>query len=212
MEQISILIVDDHAVVRHGLRSLLQEQPGWKIVGEAANGREAVQKAGELHPDVVVLDISMPGLNGLDTAPLLLAASPNSRVIVLTMHCTEEFIDIVANTGAHGYVLKSEAEDVVITAIRKVLSGEKFFSPAVPHSLLAQQHDDRRRRKGHLTMRETQIVQLLAEGKSNKEVSVHLNLSVRTVENHRARIMQKLHLNSFSDLVRHAIRNKLVEA
>jgi len=141
---------------------------------------------------------------------LLLAASANSRVIVLTMHCAEEFKDIIASREVHGYILKSDEEDVVITAIRKILSGEKFFSPAVS-SLTAQDYEGQPRTKGRLTTREKQAIRLLAEGKSNKEVSAHLGLSVRTVENHRARIMHKLHLSSFSDIVRHAIRNKLVE-
>lgn len=214
MKSISILVADDHVVIRRGLRALLESRRGWKVVAEAANGREAVEKAARLRPDLVVLDLSMPEMNGLEATPLILKAVPHARVLILTMHRTEELIEKTLQAGARSYVLKSDAERDLITALEAVLDNRTFFTPAVSESL----GDYLRRDKppssvgSTLTARERQIIQLLAEGKSNKEVAVRLGISVRTAENHRARIMRKLELRTLSDLVRHAIRNKIIEA
>ena len=213
MKPVSIIVADDHVVIRKGLRTLLEEHRGWKVVAEASNGREAVEKAARWRPDLVVLDLSMPELNGLEATPLILKAAPHARVVILTMHNTEELVDKTLKAGARGYVLKSDAERDLITALEAVLDDRNFFTPAVSDSfgsyLRAKQEEAGPGQ--NLSPRERQIIQLLAEGRSNKEVAVRLGISVRTAENHRARIMRKLQLRSLSDLVRHAIRNKIIE-
>ncbi|HVO60169.1 MAG TPA: response regulator transcription factor [Terriglobales bacterium] len=210
----TILIADDHVVIRKGLRTLLEERRGWKVVAEAANGREAVEKAARLRPDLVVMDLSMPELNGMEATRLILKAAPSSRVLILTMHNTEELVDETLRSGARGYVLKSDAERELVTALEAVLANRTFFTPAVPN--LGSEYLAHARfgtpALPTLSSRERQIIQLLAEGKSNKEVAGRLGISVRTAENHRSRIMRKLQLRSLSDLVRHAIRNKIIEA
>jgi DNA-binding NarL/FixJ family response regulator len=216
MRTLSILVADDHVVVRKGLRALLESQPKWKVTAEASNGNDAVEKAIRLRPDLVIMDLSMPELNGLDATALLLKANPNARVLILSMHNSEDLIRKTLNSGARGYVLKSDAERDLVTAVEAVLENRTFFTTAVSNIVL----DFLRQREQSgtttvsesLTTRERQILQLLAEGKSNKEVAGRLGISVRTAENHRAKIMRKLHLRTLSDLVRHAIRNKIVEA
>jgi DNA-binding NarL/FixJ family response regulator len=213
MKPVTIIVADDHVVIRKGLRTLLEERRGWKVVAEAANGREAVERAARLRPDIVVMDLSMPELNGLDATRLILKAVPSTRVVILTMHNTEELVEKTLQAGARGYVLKSDTERDLITALNAVLDDRTFFTPA------SGEYDSEYIRGTNFDMsegsslssRERQIVQLLAEGKSNKEVANRLGISVRTAENHRARIMRKLQLRSLSDLVRHAIRNKIIE-
>ncbi|HEX6502209.1 MAG TPA: response regulator transcription factor [Terriglobales bacterium] len=213
MKPISIIVADDHVVIRKGLRALLEERRGWKVVAEAGNGREAVEKAARLRPDVVILDLSMPEMNGLDATPLIRRAVPHARVLILTMHNTEELIEKTLKAGARGYVLKSDAERDLITALEAVLDNRTFFTPAISESAGEYaRHSTGLPVTQSLSPRERQIIQLLAEGKSNKEVAVSLGISVRTAENHRARIMRKLQLRTLSDLVRHAIRNKIIEA
>ena len=213
MKPLSIIVADDHVVIRKGLRSLLEERRGWKVVAEAANGREAVEKAARLRPDVVILDLSMPEMNGLDATPLIRRAVPHAQVLILTMHNTEELIEKTLKAGARGYVLKSDAERDLITALEAVLDNRTFFTPAISESAGEYApHSKGLSVTQSLSPRERQIIQLLAEGKSNKEVAVSLGISVRTAENHRARIMRKLQLRTLSDLVRHAIRNKIIEA
>jgi len=215
-ETVSILIADDHAVVRRGLRALLETQPKWKVVGEATSGRDAVEKATALRPDVAILDISMPGLNGLDAASLIFKAAPNTRILILTMHAAEELIQKTLKVGASGYVLKSDAERDLITAVEALLHKKTFFTPIAAEVVLDSLRDSSRKQAPHangsrLSPREREVVQLLAEGKSNKEIAALLNISTRTVENHRANIMGKLKVPSFSALVRYAIRNKIIE-
>jgi len=218
MGTVSILIADDHAVVRRGLRALLETQPGWQIVAEESNGRDAVDKALKLHPDVAILDISMPDLNGLDAAALILKARPETRILILTMHSADELIKKTLTAGARGYVLKSDAERDLITALEALLQGRTFFTSAVSNVILdnlrgaTTRAGIARKYRDRLSPRERQIVQLLAEGRSNKEVAAALSISTRTVENHRAKVMDKLNLHSLSDLVRYAIRNNIVEA
>ena len=216
MDNVSILIADDHAVVRRGLRALLETQAGWKIVAEVGNGREAVDSAIKLAPDLAVLDISMPDLNGLDAAVMIQKASPRTRILILTMHAAEDLIRKTLKAGARGYVLKSDAERDLVAATDALLHGKTFFTSAAsdvvldgmretPRKISAQENGSR------LSTREREIVQLLAEGRSNKEVAAVLNISTRTVESHRAKIMDKLKLYSLSELVRYAIRNNIVE-
>jgi DNA-binding NarL/FixJ family response regulator len=217
MRTVSILIADDHAVVRRGLRALLETEPRWKVVGEAVDGREAVEKAAKLRPDVAILDISMPRLNGLDAASLIFKAAPQTRILILTMHAAEDLIQRTLKAGATGYILKSDAERDLITAIEALLHKKTFFTSAASEVILdnlrgTNRKGDSQVHAGRLSSREREIVQLLAEGKSNKEIGALLNISTRTVENHRAKIMDKLRLRSFSELIRYAVRNNIVEA
>ena len=212
---VSILIVDDHVVIRKGLRVLLSVKPGWKIVGEACNGREAIESARTLQPDLIITDISMPQLNGLDAIPRLLRAAPNTRIVVLSTHDEEDLIQIALRVGASAFVLKSDAEQNLLRAVEHVFKGKTFVSPSVTRIVLndlpSKKNNYGDRRPGFLTEREQEVVQLLAEGYSNKQVADLLVISVRTVENHRARLSKKLGVNSLSGLVRYAIRNHIIE-
>ncbi|MBV8282310.1 MAG: response regulator transcription factor [Candidatus Eremiobacteraeota bacterium] len=216
MDTVSILIADDHAVVRRGLRALVETQPKWKVVSEVATGREAVLMAKRLRPDVAILDISMPELNGLDAASQILKVAPLTRVLILTMHTAEELIQRTLRAGAGAYILKSDAEKDLITAIEALLHKKTFFTHAASEVVLSSLRDPGVKKilpaeGSRLSGREREIVQLLAEGKSNKQVAGMLNISTRTVENHRAKVMEKLKLHSFSELVRYAVRNKIAE-
>jgi DNA-binding NarL/FixJ family response regulator len=210
-----ILIVDDHAVVRRGVRALLESQPGWEIAAEATTGREAIDLARQLQPEIVVMDLSLPELNGLDATRQILKESPRSEVLVLTMHHSEELARNVLQAGARGYVLKSDADQSLIAAVESLRRHEPFLTSRVTEFVLG---DYVRRVEdnggGHVvvTPREREVIQLVAEGRSNKQTASHLGVSVKTVEAHRANIMRKLRLNSVSDLVRYAIRNKIVQA
>jgi DNA-binding NarL/FixJ family response regulator len=211
-----ILIVDDHAVVRRGVRSLLESQAEWEVSGEATTGREAVEMARRLQPDVVVMDLSLPELNGLDATRQILKDSPRSEILVLTMHHSEELARDALQAGARGYVLKSDADQSLIAAVKSLREHKPFLSARVTEFVL----DDYLRRtdavdgvaREGVTAREREIIQLLAEGKSNKEAASTLAISVKTIEAHRANIMRKLRLRSVSELVRYAIRNKIVQA
>jgi DNA-binding NarL/FixJ family response regulator len=209
-----IVIADDHAVVRRGVRTLLESQPGWEVAGEATTGREAVELAKRLQPDIVVLDLSMPELNGLEATRQIVKESPRSEVLVLTMHHSEELTRNVLQAGARGYILKSDADQNLIAAVESLKHHKAFLTSTVTEFVL----DDYVRQKSGdpgpraITPREREIVQLVAEGLSSKETAARLGLSVKTVEAHRANIMGKLQLNSVSDLVRYAIRNKIIEA
>jgi DNA-binding NarL/FixJ family response regulator len=205
MTPLRIMIVDDHAVVRRGVRSLLESQAGWEVTGEAATGREAV-----------VMDISLPELNGLDATRQILKESPRSEIVVLTMHHSEELARNVLQAGARGYVLKSDADQNLIAAIESLREHKPFLTSTVTEFVL----DDYTRRAesqegggahAAMTAREREIIQLLAEGRSNKEAASVLGISVKTIEAHRANIMRKLHLRSVSELVRYAVRNKIVQ-
>jgi len=210
-----ILIVDDHAVVRRGVRSLLESHPGWEIAAEAATGREAVDLARQLQPDIVVMDLSLPELNGLDATRQILKESPRSEVLVLTMHHSEELARNMLQAGARGYVLKSDADQNLIAAVESLRNHKPFLTTRVTEFVLGdyvRRIDDEGGSHVVVTPREREIIQLLAEGRSNKETASHLGVSVKTVEAHRANIMRKLRLNSVSDLVRYAIRNKIVQA
>lgn len=209
-----ILIVDDHAVVRRGVRALLETQSHWEVAGEATTGREAVEAARRLRPDIVVMDLSLPELNGLDAARQILKDSPGTEVLVLTMHHSEELARNALQAGARGYVLKSDADQNLIAAVESLRQHKPFLTSAVTEFVLDDyiRHVDDTPHYPEVTHREREVIQLLAEGKSNKESAVALGVSVKTVEAHRANIMRKLHLRSASDLVRYAVRNNIVQA
>jgi DNA-binding NarL/FixJ family response regulator len=197
---------------------VLEQQPGWHVAGEASNGREAVTKAKELQPDVTVLDISMPSLNGLEATRQMLKQNSKEKVLILTMHESDPLIQEVLNAGARGYLLKSDAGKDLVTAVEAVRRNKTFFTAKVGQMVLDGYLDKKPRPAdadappSRLTPRQREIVQLLAEGKSSKEVAVALGLSVKTAETHRANIMQRLECHSISELVRYAIRNGIIVA
>jgi len=211
MPKTRILLADDHAVVRQGFKMLLSAQPDMEIVGEAANGREAVDSAEALRPDIVVMDVAMPELNGIEATRRLAASAPHTRVIALSMHKDSVYVREILRAGARGYLLKDSGAEDLVSAIRAVAKGESYLSPAVSNAVL----DDYRRHVTNpidlLTSREREVLQMLAEGKTNKEIAGVLNLSVYTVDAHRGRIMEKLNLHSINDLVRFAVRNGIIE-
>lgn len=216
--KLRILLADDHEIVRRGLCALLQKHEGWEVVGEATDGREAVEKAKQLKPDVVILDVGMPNLNGLDATRQLLQYDPNFKVIVLTITDSDQVIREALDAGARGFVLKSDAARDLVSAVDALQHKRMFFTPRVNDLVLAGFLD-----KGHvmskseapslptLTAREREITQLLAEGKSSKEVASLLNLSTKTVETHRSNIMRKLSFHSIRDLVVYAIKNNIIQ-
>lgn len=215
MNAIRILLADDHGVVRKGLRFLVEQEPDIKVAGEAGDGREAVRLAKELQPDVIVMDIAMPQLNGIDATAQALKASPASGVLILSMHSDESYILRSLEAGARGYILKDNAEEHLVQAIRVVAQGKPFFSPVIAQTLL-EDYMRSLQQKGQqdsyslLTGREKQVLQMLAEGRSNKDVAQLLDLSVYTVETHRTRIMQKLNLHNTAELVLYAVRKKII--
>jgi len=217
MTPLRIVIVDDHAVVRRGVRALLESQPGWEVIAEATTGREAVDVARRLQPDIVVMDLSLPELNGLEATRQIRKETSRTEVLVLTMHHAEELARNVLQAGARGYVLKSDADDNLIAAIESLRQHKPFLTSAVTEFVLDDflRHgstNDEVATATLLTVREREIVQLLAEGKSNKDAATALGISVKTIEAHRANLMRKLHLRSVSELVRYAIRNRIVQA
>ena len=216
MNRYSILVADDHEIVRHGLRALLQAQPLWLVCGEACDGREAVAKAIELKPDLVVLDIGMPNLNGLEATRQIRAALPATKVLILSLYESEQMVREVFEAGALGYLLKSDASRYLAKAAEVLRNGKAFVTPRFEH--LFSDGDFRPHASKPkplslvtLTARERQVVQLLGEGKSTKEVAVSLDMAVKTAETHRAHIMHKLDLHSITDLVLYAVRNRIVQ-
>lgn len=214
MTPVRILVADDHEVVRQGVRAVLERQVGWVVCGEARSGREAVAMAVELQPDVVVLDITMPELNGLE-ATRQLRRLVSAKVLILTVHESDQVVTEVLDAGAHAYVLKTDAGRTLVEAIRALLDHRTFFSDGV-HGAAARRAGTGgaaadRGAPGRLTPREREVVQLLAEGRSNKEIGVALGITTKTAETHRAHIMAKLQLHSMSELVRYAIRNRIIE-
>ncbi|MFI5070959.1 MAG: response regulator, partial [Terriglobales bacterium] len=201
-----ILIADDHEVVRRGLVALLQGQTDWQVCGEAVDGREAVDKAQQLKPDVIILDIGMPSLNGLEATRQILKTNPHARVLILTLHDSDQVVRDVLNAGARGFLLKSDAARDLVAAVEALRRDKTYFTSKVAAMVLegylkgGTQAVPAAIGKNRLTPREREIVQLLAEGKSTKEVAVSLGLSVKTAETHRSNIMRKLQLHSVSDL------------
>ena len=213
MPPLRILVADDHQVVRTGLRTLLESKAGWQVCAEAANGREAVEKAGELQPDVAVLDIGMPLLNGVEATRQIRKVSPQTEILILTMHDSEHMIQGVLDAGAHGYILKDDADRNLLAAVDSLRRHKTYLSSRVSVAAAAAQPavDGAERTARRLTPREREIVQLLAEGKSNKEIATYLNISVKTAETHRANIMLKMNFHSVTELVRYAVKNKIIQ-
>ena len=215
MNPIRILLADDHNVMRRGLRLLLESQPGFVVVGEAADGRQAVEQAKAAKPDVVVLDIAMPNLSGTEAAQRITEALPNTAVVILSMHSDEGYVLRALKAGARGYLVKDSAEGDLIDAIKAVNEGKAFFSPEVS-KVLVEDYVRQIRTRGVddsyelLTPRECEVLHLLAEGKSNKEIAGLLNLSTFTVETHRRNLQEKLNLHSLAELILYAVRKGLI--
>jgi DNA-binding NarL/FixJ family response regulator len=212
--ELRILLADDHDVVRKGLRGLLEANPGWQVCGEAANGREAVKLAMRLKPDLAVLDLEMPELNGLEATRQIKKELPDIEVLIFTMHETDQFIRDALAAGARGYVLKADAGKYLIEGVEALSKHKPFFTSKASEALLDGFLESRLTpvENNVLTDREREIVQLLAEGKANKEIAATLCISVKTVETHRSAIMRKLKIKSIVDLVRYAIRNNWSKA
>jgi DNA-binding NarL/FixJ family response regulator len=218
MKTLRILIADDHDLMRRGVKALLQSHPGWEICGEAHTGREAVAKAQELRPDIAILDVSMPDLNGVDAAKRIHKESPDTEILILSVHYSDQLIRDILEAGVRGYIVKSDSDRDLIIAIETLANHKPFLTPRATEVMLTNFKEGRMRSTetpttvgNRLTTREREIVQLLAEGKSSKEVASSLCISVKTAETHRANIMRKLQLHTVSELVRYAVRNQIVE-
>lgn len=216
MSKIRVLLADDHQVVRNGLRYVIEREPDLEVIGEAENGRDAVRLTAELHPDIVVMDVAMPNLNGIEATAQIIKHNPKTAVIMLSMYSDESYLVRALTNGAKGYLLKDSAGNDLVQAINAVHQGRPFFSPQIANVLL---EDYMRRLRQEqledtyelLTDREKEVLQLLAEGKSNKEVANLLNLSVYTVETHRNNLMQKLNLHNTAEIVLYAVRKKIIQ-
>jgi DNA-binding NarL/FixJ family response regulator len=217
MSNLRILVADDHDIIRRGLKALLSSRPGWVVCGEAATGREAVTLAEQHKPDVVVMDISMPDLNGLEAARKIRKHLPKTEVVVLSLHYSDQLVREVVDAGARAYIMKSDADRDLLIAIEALANHRSFFTSRAAEMLIdgfcrqSSITEPRVLMRNRLTSREREIVQLLAEGRSSKEVAVTLGISVKTAETHRANIMRKLEMHSVSELVRYAVRNQIIE-
>jgi DNA-binding NarL/FixJ family response regulator len=217
MSQVRILIADDHEVVRRGLRTLLETQPNWVIAGEAITGQQAVEEVKRLSPDLVIMDITMPEMNGLEATRQICKIAPDTQVLILSIHENEQLVHEVLEAGARGYVLKSDAGRDLIAAVESLCQHKLFFTAKVSEMVLegylkgGTTSADYKPPANRLTAREREIVQLLGEGQTNKEIADNLNISIKTVETHRSHIMEKLNLHSFGDLIRYAVRNHMVQ-
>lgn len=218
MNKINILLADDHTVVRQGLKALLEAQPDMAVVGEAANGRQAMQLARKLAPDVVVMDIAMPSLNGLEATRQIIHALPSAKVLILSSYNDDEYVSQLTEAGAAGYLLKQTAATDLIRAIREIRKGKSFFSPAVSKRLLDYYRETIvkgarvPRQRPFLTSRETEVLQLIAEGEGNKQIAAELGISIKTVEKHRQQVMNKLHIHEVAGLTRYAIAKGMIES
>jgi len=215
MSEIRILVADDHGIVRKGLRFLLERQPGMEVVGEASEGREAVRLCAELAPNVVIMDVAMPQLNGIDATAQIVKHNPGIGIVILSMHADESYLVRALSAGAKGYLLKDSAEADLVRAVQVVAQGRPFFSPQITQSLLEDYVKTLQQRGLQdsyelLTDREREVLQLLAEGKSNKEVATVLDLSTYTVETHRTNLMHKLNLHNTAEIVLYAVRKKII--
>jgi DNA-binding NarL/FixJ family response regulator len=217
-KRLRILVADDHELVRRGIRGLLRAQRGWRIIGEATNGREAVEKTNKLKPDVAIVDISMPDLDGLQATRRIREAAPGTSVVVLTMHESDQMVRRVLDAGALGYVLKSDLAAHLVKAVKDVSAGRLFLTPRVSDIVLkgflkdGSPPEPMENSRARPTPREVQVIRLVAEGKANKEIAAELGITPRTVETHRAKIMLKLGMHSLAELIHYAIRNKIVAA
>jgi DNA-binding NarL/FixJ family response regulator len=216
VRKLRILVADDHALLRRGARGVLHSRPGWRVVGEAGSGREAVERAKKLKPDVAIVDISMPDLDGVEVTRQIREAVPSTKVLVLTMHESDQMVQRAFEAGAQGYVLKSGLTECLTKAVKAVSEGKRFLTPKVSEIVLegflktGRQNQGTERKGVRITPRELEIIRLLATGKTNKEIAQPLAITVRTVETHRSKIMLKLGLHSLADLILYAIRNHIV--
>jgi DNA-binding NarL/FixJ family response regulator len=208
---IRIVLADDHVLVRQSLKSLL-EREGFQVAGEASDGQEGVRQVETLHPDIAVMDISMPILNGLDAAREISRTSPKTKTILLTQHDEGQYISEALEAGVKGYVLKSQVANDLLLAIRQVSRGQVYLSPGVSRGVMEAYRSKSEKSKNPLTLRERQVLQLIAEGKSTKDVASLLGISVKTAESHRTRLMQKLDIHETASLVRYAVRQGIVQA
>jgi DNA-binding NarL/FixJ family response regulator len=213
---LKILVADDHDIIRRGLKQLLTSRPGWEICAEAKTGREAVALAEQFKPDIVVMDISMPDLNGLEASQRIHKAFPKTGIVILTLHFSDQLVRDIVAAGARAYIMKSDADRDLVSAVEALANRRTFFTARAADMLLngfssQGTAEPQAIKKDRLTPREREIVQLLAEGKSSKEVAVALGISVKTAETHRANIMRKLELHSVSELVRYAVKNQIIE-
>ena len=205
------MLADDHTIVRQGLKLILAAQPDFEVVGEAGNGREAAELAEKLKPDLVLMDVQMPDLNGIEATRRMVASNSRIRVLVLSMHKEALYVREVLKAGARGYILKDAIDTELLSAMRSVARGDGYISPAVSGALLTDYREQSSNPLDTLSTREREVLQLIAEGKTNKEVATKLNLSVYTVDSHRGKIMEKLNLHSAGELVRFAMKNGLVD-
>ena len=218
VKMVRILVADDHDIIRRGLKQLLASRPGWEVCGEAKTGREAVALVEQLKPDVVVMDVSMPDLNGLEAARQIHKSFPKIGILILTLHFSDQLLFDIVEAGARAYIMKSDADRDLVSAVEALANQRTFFTSRAADILLngfSGQNsvvDPQSRVRNRLTSREREIVQLLAEGKSSKEVAVALGISVKTAETHRANIMRKLEMHSVSEVVRYAVKNQIIEA
>ena len=208
---IKILLVDDHTIVRQGLKLILSAQADLQVIGEAANGREAIDLAEKLQPDMVLMDVAMPELNGIEATRRMMESTPRLRVLVLSMHKEPVYVREILKAGARGYILKDAIDTELLSAVRALARGDGYISPAVSGALLSDYRSNATDPIDLLSSREREVLQLIAEGKTNKEIATRLRLSVYTVDSHRAKIMDKLNLHSTGELVRFAVRHGLVD-
>src|SRR5438132_8876633 len=217
MQKITVLLADDHVVVRQGLRALLIAEGDIEIVGEADNGRQAVQLVKKLLPNIVVMDIAMPGLNGLEATRQITRTVPSTKVLILSSYSDDEYVQQLTGAGATGYVVKQTAANELLKAIREAHKGNAYFSPAIARRLRDQCREafvsgqPAKRRTDHLTTREAEVLQLIAEGRANKQIAAELCISIKTVEKHRQQVMNKLNIHDVAGLTRHAISKGIIE-
>jgi DNA-binding NarL/FixJ family response regulator len=218
MKRIAVLLVEDHTIVREGLRVLIEAFGDIEIIGEAKTGREAVQMANDLHPEIIVMDIAMPSLNGLQATRQILKAFPRAKVLILSAHGDPEYVEAVVKVGAKGYLLKQSSSKVVASAIRELQRGRMFFSPSIAKRIKVEYRKSsdgvglRKKREIELTSRETELLQLIAEGQVNKQIASELGISTKTVEKHRQHLMEKLNIHDVAGLTRFAIATGTIES
>jgi len=212
MKKLRILIADDHALVRQGLRSVLEAQSGWTVCGEAENGRQAVKLGLEMRPDIFLLDVTMPGLNGLDATRQISRNIPGAAILILTMHESDQLCADLMQAGASGCVLKSDSPRQLLAAVEAVAAGKQYFARLLPYVMQARGKGSAARVSTRLSAREREIVQLLAEGRTNKEIASLLGIAFKTVDAHRTNVMRRLSMHSVAELVRYAVREQIIQA
>lgn len=216
MKKITVLLAEDHKIVREGIRSLLEAQPDLTVVGEAQNGREAVEFANQLRPDVIVMDIAMPGLNGLEASRRLIKALPDSKILILSAYGEDAYVEWAASIGAAGFILKQSSSGSLARAIRDVQAGKRVFSAAIVQRYWEQESPVRPGKRfkqlANLTSREMETLKLIAEGNANKQIAAELDISIQTVEKHRSSLMRKLKINDTKTLTRYAISTGVIES